>query len=251
MGFLDFLFDKEKSAERTLQKLEKKLTNMYVQAPERQYAVQELRELGHSEAVWVLLQRYNENNPNTTVDIEEKELVFSTLVGMSRDADADVVGQIKRYVTEKEVKINWPMKALHAILPEDKYVEFIVETLQSCDTIFQRTTEKKQELMLRAMDVSSPELARELGRFLSDTDETIRFLAFDAALAQGHGEEISEAFWTQLLVEDSSRITQKVMPELTTYQDLVVPDELKEDVEAFLPQGLGIHKEGYIYRRRR
>ena len=132
MGFLDFLFDKEKGAERTLIKLEKKLTNMYVQAPERQYAVQELREVGTSDAVWVLLQRYNENNPNTTVDIEEKELVFSTLVGMSRDAEADVVGQIKRYVTEKEVKINWPMKALHAILPEDKYVEFIVETLQTC-----------------------------------------------------------------------------------------------------------------------
>ena len=76
-------------------------------------------------------------------------------------------------------------------------------------------------------------------------------MAFEAALSQNHGEEIGEAFWAQLLVEDSSRITQKVMPDLTTYTDLLVPDSMKEDVEAFLPQGLGIHKEGYIYRRRR
>lgn len=251
MGFLDFLFDKEKSAERALQKHEKKLTNMYVQAPERQYVIQELREIGSPDAVWVMLQRYNENNPNTTVDIDEKELVYRTLVDMSRNSEADVIGQVKRYVLEKEVKINWPMKVLSEILPEDDYIAFIVETLKTCDTIFQRTTEKKQELMLRAMDVSSVELAEQIGRFLSDSDETIRFLAFDAAMAQNHGDVLGEPLFEQLMVEDSSRILQKVIPELSQRRELIVPEHLREDIAEILTDGLGVHKDGYIYRRRR
>ena len=251
MGLLDFLFDKDKNSERNLQKQEKKLTNMFVQAPERQYVIQELRELGTTEAAWVLLQRYNENNSNTTVDIEEKELVFSSLVRMARDSDADIIGQVKRYVLEKEVKINWPMKVLHELLPEPEYVDFMVEVLKTCDTAFQRTTEKKQELMLRAIDVSSPELAEQIGRFLSDSNETIRFLAFDAAFAQRDPGPLCEALFTQLLVEDSERIRQKIVPSVLGKHGFIVPDVLRDDVERHLPEGLGVHSEGYLYRRRR
>lgn len=251
MGLLDFLFDKDKNSERNLQKQEKKITNMFVQAPERQYAIQELRELGTTEAVWVMLQRYNENNSNTTVDIEEKELVFASLVRMAKSSDADVIGQIKRYVLEKDVKINWPMKALNELLPEQEYVDFMVEVLQTCDTAYQRTTEKKQELMLRAIDVSSPALAEQIGRFLSDSNETIRFLAFDAALAQKEPAPLCEAFFAQLIDEDSERIRQKVIPAIIGRHDLVVPEGLREVLQEMLPTGLGVHSEGYIYRHRR
>lgn len=251
MGFLDFLFDKEKSAERNLQKHEKKITNMFVQAPERQYAIQELREMGTTDAVWVMLQRYNENNSNTTVDIEEKELVYASLVRMAKGSDADVIGQVKRYVLEKEVKINWPMKVLQELLPEQEYVDFMVEVLQTCDTAYQRTTEKKQELMLRAMDVKSEALAEQIGRFLSDSNETIRFLAVDAALAQDDAEPLCEPLFAQLLDEDSERIIKKVIPALVGRHNLRVPEALREPVAQMLPEGLGVHSDGYIYRHRR
>lgn len=251
MGLLDFLFDNDKNSERNLQKQEKKITNMFVQAPERQYAIQELRELGTTEAVWVMLQRYNENNSNTTVDIEEKELVFASLVRMAKSSDADVIGQIKRYVLEKDVKINWPMKALSELLPEQEYIDFMVEVLKTCDTAYQRTTEKKQELMLRAIDVSSPELAEQIGRFLSDSNETIRFLAFDAALAQKQPGPLCEALFAQLIDEDSERIRLKVMPAVIGRHDLIVPEGLREVLQETLATGLGIHSEGYIYRHRR
>lgn len=251
MGLLDFLFDNDKNSERNLQKQEKKITNMFVQAPERQYAIQELRELGTTEAVWVMLQRYNENNSNTTVDIEEKELVFASLVRMAKSSDADVIGQVKRYVLEKDVKINWPMKALSELLPEQEYIDFMVEVLKTCDTAYQRTTEKKQELMLRAIDVSSPALAEQIGRFLSDSNETIRFLAFDAALAQKQPGPLCEALFAQLIDEDSERIRLKVMPAVIGRHDLIVPEDLREVLQETLATGLGIHSEGYIYRHRR
>ncbi|MEC9441786.1 MAG: hypothetical protein VYE40_11830 [Myxococcota bacterium] len=249
MGLLDFLFDKEKSAERKLQKAEKKVTNMFLQAPERQYVFTELRDVGTSEAVWILLQRYNENNPNTTLDIEEKQLVFDILKRMARDADADVIGQVKRFVLEKEEKINWPMKVLQALLPEDEYIAFIVEVLETCQTEYQRTVEKKQELMLRSTELEDPALADQIARFICDDNETIRFLAFDAALNQKGTEALSEAMFSQFLTEESGRIQQK-LPQLVGRRDVIVPEELREQVGEWLHESIGIHKEGHLYRRR-
>ena len=251
MGLLDFLFDKEKSAERKLQKSGKKLTNMYVQAPERQYVIHELREIGSTEAAWVLLQRYEENNPNTTVDIEEKQLVFDSLVRMAHESDADVIGQVKRYVLEKDTKINWPMKVLAELLPEEDYIGFIVEVFKTCDTEYQRTVEKKQELMLRATELDSPGLSAQIRRFLVDDNETIRFLAFDAALNQEGTPELGHVLFGQLLVEESIRIPQKILPELVGRRDMIVPEELREQVDEWLDAQYGVHKDGYVYRHRR
>lgn len=250
MGLFDF-FDKEKKTERMLQKSEKKLTNMYMQAAERQYVVQELRDMGTPEAVWVLLQRYKENNPNTTLDIEEKELIYDTLVRMAARSEAGVVGEVKRFVLESEVKINWPMKVLSDLLPLDEYIGFVIEILQTCDTEYQKTTEKKQEILLRSTELNDPALAAEVARFVSDDNETIRFLAVEAALNQSSADVVSEALFTQFVEEDSLRIVQKIMAVLPDRRDLIVPDELVDQVSEILTGDLGVHKQGYIYRRRR
>lgn len=259
VGLLDFLFDKEKSDERKLKKYEKRVTNMFVQAPERQFAFNELAEMGSTEAAWILLQRYNENNPNTTLDIEEKQLVFDLLVRMARETEADVIGQCRRYVLGvedaqlemKEFKINWPMKVLEKLLPEDAYIAFIVEVLKTCDTEYQRSVERKQELLLRATELKDRALGHQIARFVRDDNETIRFLAADAALKQEGDGVLSEALFAQILEEDSNRIVQKVQQEIVGRRDFTVPEHLSEAVEAWLPQELGLHKEGYVYRRRR
>ena len=251
MGMFDFLFDKEKSSERKLQKFQKKITNMYVQPPDRQYVIHELGQMGTTEAVWVLLQRYNENNPNTTLDIEEKQLVLDKLLEVARGSDADVIGQLKRYVMEKEVKVNWPLKALEQLLDPASYVAFVVEVLGTCDTVYERTVEKKQELILRSTELKDPELASQLARFVQDDNETIRFLAFDASLKQEGTEELARAIFSQLLVEESTRIPQKTLPLLEGRRDLIVPEQLRDDLATWLPQDLKIHADGHIYRRRR
>jgi hypothetical protein len=252
MGLLDFFFSRDKGAAGTsmLAKHEKKLVNMYVQPAERQFIINELREIGSNEAVRVLLKRFSEIAPNTTVDIEERELVYDALLHMARSGDADVVGEVKRYVIEQEVKINWPVKVLSALLPEDAFVAFLVEVFKTCDTSYQRTVEKKQELLLRAADYQSPALAAEIARFLSDDNETIRFLALDAALKQKHVDAVAPALFERLIHEDSGRIRQKLEPALLERADLKVPDELREAVLPHIPEGYGIHKQGHIYRRR-
>lgn len=258
MGLFD-IFNKEKSHERKLKKYEKRVTNMFVQAQDRQFTFQDLAQMGSTEAAWILMQRFNENNPNTTLDIEEKQLVFDHLVRMARDSEADVIGQARRYVLGvedaqlemKEFKINWPMKILERLLPADEYIAFIVEVLKGCDTEYQRSVERKQELLLRATELKDPVLAHQVARFIKDDNETIRFLAFDVALKQDGDEVLSEAVFSQLLEEESNRITQKFAEEIVGRRDFTVPEAYQEDVEAWLPTGLGIHKDGHIYKRRR
>lgn len=252
MGLLDFIFSRDKGAAGAspLAKHEKKLTNMYVQPAERQFVIHELREIGTDNAVRVLLKRFSEIAPNTTVDIEERELVYDALLQMAREGDADVVGEIKRHVIEQDVKINWPVKVLRTLLPEDAFVAFLVEVFKACDTGYQRTVEKKQELLLRAADHQDPALAAEIARFLSDDNETIRFLALDAALKQRAADKVAPAIFERLIHEDSGRIRQKLEPAILDRADLKVPEELREAVTPFVPEGYGIHKQGHIYRRR-
>lgn len=258
MGIFDF-FDKEKSNERKLKKYEKRVTNMFLQPQDRQFTFQDLAQIGSTEAAWILMQRYNENNPNTTLDIEEKQLVFDYLIRMARDSDADVIGQAKRYVLGvenaqlemKEFKINWPMKVLERLLSEEAYIAFIVEVFQTCETEYQRNVDRKQELLLRSTELKDRALAHQIARFVEDDNETIRFLAFDAAFNQDCDETLSAAMCSQILDEESNRIIQKFQERVVGRHDVTVPEELRERMEAWLPDGLGIHKEGYIYRRRR
>lgn len=250
MGFLDFLFDAEKKEARKYAKLEKTLTNMYVQPAERGYTIEQLYELGTPEAVRVLLKRYGESAPNTTVDIEEKERVYDVLVSMGRDPKLDVVGVISEHLRETDEAVNWPMKVLTDLLDYDEFVEFLAELLSDCTTEYVQNPEKKQELVLRAQDVKSPQLAEELVRFLGDMNETIRFLAVDALVAQERDDLCVEPLAQRLIDEDSLRITQKIADAFADHSGWKIPEEQREDVAEFLPEEYGVHKEGHIYKHR-
>lgn len=250
MGFFDFLFDKEKAQQRRLNKLRKTLTNMYVQAGERQYTIETLRELNSEDAVDVLLARFEETAPNHTTDAEEKERVYSVLVDLGRRGDADVVGTIKNYLKRVDENINWPLRVLSDLVSYDEMVGLVTELLEACKTDYQRSPEKKRELMLRATEFKNKELAKQVARFLEDANDTIRFLAVDALMAQEE-EEIAREPLTELLRwEDSIRTMQKVAEIFSERQDWIIPEEDREETEQNLPQGYGLHKDGYIYQRR-
>lgn len=250
MGFFDFLFDKEKAQLRRIRKLKKTLTNMYVQPPERKYAIQTLREDGSPDAVRALLARFEDNAPNTTVDADEKTYVYESLVGMAGDPDLDVRGIITAYLRGREEKINWPMKVLSDLLDYEEMISLVCELLESCGDDYQRNPEKKQELILRAADLKDEELSRQLLRFIDDLNETIRFLAVEALLKQGYDEMIEAPLRERLREEESIRILKKLADAFAENQEWKVPDEEREDVENVLPDDFALHKEGYIYQRR-
>jgi hypothetical protein len=250
MGFLDFLFDKEKAEQRKYKKLRKTLTNMYVQPPERKYTIQTLHELSTKEAVEVLLARFDEMAPNTTVDADEKRYVYETLVGMAADPDLDVRGIVTKHLRERDEKINWPMKVLADLLDYQEMIDLVRELLASCDTGYKRNPEKKQELLLRASEFTDEELTKEVLRFVEDQNETIRFLAVDAVLDQEFDEVLEDKLRERLREEESLRITKKLAEAFVDHRDWKIPDDEQEDVEHMLPDEYGVHKHGHIYRKR-
>lgn len=251
MGFLDFLFDKETKEKRRIEKLEKKLTHMYVQDAERQYALDELRRIGTPEAIRAILSRFEETSHNHTTDAEEKDQVYSVLVDLGRRGETDVVGVITDYVKENEENINWPLKVLTDLLTYDEMVEVLVELLEDQDIGYRRSPDKKQELMLRAAEFEDRRLAEQLVRFLEDDNETIRFLAVDALMAQNEDDLAEEPLCERLLLEDSLRIVQKITDIFVDNPGWTIPDDDQEEVDELLPEGFGVHKKGHIYRKRK
>lgn len=250
MGFLDFLFDKEKAQRNQYRKLRKSLTNMYVQAGEREYAIQSLRELGTPEAVDVLLARFEETSPNHTTDAEEKQYVYSVLVDLGRRKDADVVTVITEYLKRINENINWPLKVLTDLTSREDMIGLIVELFEASDIEYLRNPEKKRELMLRAAEFKAPELAEQIIRFLEDDNETIRFLAVDALMAQDEDALAEEPLRKRLGEEDSLRILQKLADIFVDHQDWRIPDDEVEDVKLGLPDGYGLNKDGRITKTR-
>lgn len=249
MGLMDF-FDKDKKEERRYARLAKQITEMYGQASERAYVIEQLREMQTPEAIRVLLLRFGESSQNTTVDIDEKERVYDILVELGRDPRVDVVGIIRNHLIKTDERVNWPMKVLSDLLEYDEFVDFLRSLLAECTTEYKQNPEKKQELILRAQELKSPELARELVRFLSDMNETIRFLAVDACLAQDADDIVRQPLIDQLVREESLRVMRKIADALAARPNWKIPPEQREEVAEVLPSELGIHDQGHVYRRR-
>ena len=148
MGFFDGLFDKEKKEQKKYQKLEKTLTNMYVQPSERSLVIQTLVELETEEAIRILLTRYRESAPNSTVDLEEKQYVYDVLVTMGRQPKVDVIGTIVKYLQTVDGHINWPLKVLTDCVDLKEFTEILVNLLKGCTTDYVQDPQKKQELIL-------------------------------------------------------------------------------------------------------
>lgn len=251
MGFLDFLFDKEKAHERKLAKLKKTATHMYVQPPERKYALEQLRDIGDEEAIWAMLARFGENAPNTTVDIDEKRWTYETLVEMATDPSKPVEKVIREYLHEAEEKINWPMKVMSDLLDYEEMAELVREVLAGCDTGYQRSPEKKQELLLQAGELAGHEgLLEEVERFAEDDNETIRFHAVDVLLKHTDHEGVVDLLRDRLTKEDSLRINKRLAEAFADHKEWSIPDDEREDVERMLPDEFGVHKQGHVYRKR-
>lgn len=251
MGFLDFLFDQDKKDERKYAKLEKTLTNMYVQAAERGYVIEQLVEMRTPEAVRVLLKRFGDASPNTTVDLEEKERIYSALVELGADTRLDVIGLVRDHLRKVEDHVNWPLKVLSDLLSYEEFTGFLAELLADCSEEYTQNPAKKQELILRAQEIASEPLTLQLVRFLEDMNETVRFLAVDAVIKQERPDLTTAPLAAMLAREESLRIVQKLATAFANHQDWKVPAELRSEVAEALPDEYGIHDQGHVYKHRR
>ncbi len=249
MGFLDFLFDKEKAQARQVEKLRKKLTNLWVQSPDRNDAASQLFQIGSPEALHALMERFKVQTQNTTYDIEEKTFVYDMLAGAG-PAVGDVV---KDNVRAEPAVINWQMRVLEDVLPPQDLAAFIQELLSTMDVGYERDPVKKEQLILRSQGYTDyPDLQKEIARFTISDNEDIRFQSVSAVVKRDE-EWARDSLRANLRIEDSGRIQSMVCDRMaqkgwTALEDLE-NDELRTEIKEALPPQYHLTEDGLIRRK--
>ena len=241
MGLFDF-FSKDGRQDRALNKAKKKITNMYVQSNDRLFYMNQLASMGTPEAADVLLLRFTLNAPNSTSDLEEKKACYAMMVNMGIDA----VSPCKKYVKNNQEAINWPLKIIADILPDEDVRAFLIELLSEMTTDYERNPEKKEQLILQAFEFRYKEIAEAILPFVDDDNETIRFMAVEGLIQFGFSFT-REPLVLRLSDEDSGRIIRALAEGFANLKWSVKGH--KADVEKNLPRGFALTRNQTITRR--
>ncbi|MDY0059213.1 MAG: HEAT repeat domain-containing protein [Myxococcota bacterium] len=242
MGLWD-LFDKEKRKERALEKAIARITNPYMQGPERMKAVDTLLEIGTDDAIYGLLKRFTIRASNGVVDEEEKEQVYAVVIGLGTQA----VPALRRFI-QKDDQIYHALRALSAILPEEQVITSVGETLELLGTDYMRNPERKLHLIQHLAELRGPRVVALLLPFLRDHDEGVRFQTVNALHEQA--DEVAREPLLELLCspdEESVRLRKRIV-EVLAERGWGVQGYRKK-VEERLPKGYAIDKAGLIKER--
>ncbi len=245
MGLFDY-FSKDAGNARRKERARKKLANMYYQTNERLASAQEMAAMardGDTEAIAILLMRFEHLAPSSQIDRDEKEYVLTLLSDLG---DAAVPTVIK-YVRTTQHPVYWPLRFLIGHWPNERFVEFLSEILEETDNEYVRDPKKKIGILQLACDYDSPRLRVAMEPFVEDQNETVRFHAVDAII-RWDSDNAGEVLQSRLTSdEESGRITTRVV---TTFADKkwVVTKEL-DDVRESLPPGFALTSKNTIERR--
>lgn len=237
MGLLD-LFDKNKRKDRAREKAAARLTNAYMQGPERMRGADILLEMGDEKAIYGLLKRFTVRASNGVVDEEEKEQVYSMVVGLGRDA----VPAIKRFLRQED-QTYYPLRALSAILPEDEVIDIIQETLEALGPDYMRNPERKLHLIQHLAESRHARCVSILLPFLADHDEQVRFQTINA-LRNQRNEEAREPMLERFCDEEEESLRlRKLIIEVFREFDWDVKG-FTSSVEECMPAGFVLDGKG-------
>ncbi len=273
MGFLDFFGSK--SGKDGLRKQAQRITERYGPPENRQKVIQQLGELGTSEALSVLMLRFTVRADPGITDDEEKEEVYRILV----DAGEAAVEPVKSFLQDHESGVSWGLRTLAALRPAEDVVETALALLHKLGREYTRDPEKKLVLLswlaehhgeLRAVGRTAeagspgsasaaatapatstggiPELADTLLPLLEDFSDDVRIAALRVLVRQPLSERTRTALVELLLRDrDNARVRGEVLGAL---------HELGADVKGFRPSVEGLlvepyflDKEGHVKRR--
>lgn len=193
------------------------VANKRAQAPDRWDAIQSLSQLraqAHKDkaadrvaaVVAALLPRFTYYTDPTITDQEEKDLAFRAIL----DGGTDGVPAIRAFMQRSE-SLVWPLKMLDRLLGPEEVTGELLALLEPMDTEYQRDPQRKLQLLQALEERRDPRIAAAVVRFFEDVNETARFHAVGAVLAQSDGDVHREAAARLLPTEESVRVKARVL----------------------------------------
>ncbi|MBX7193968.1 MAG: HEAT repeat domain-containing protein [Sandaracinaceae bacterium] len=223
------------------------------QAPDRWDAIQSLSRFlsqGPKESsaerasavVGALLPRFTYYTDPTITDQEEKDLAFRVVI----EAGANGVPAIRAFMQRSE-SLVWPLKMLDRLLSPSEVTTELLALLESMDTEYQRDPQRKLQLLQALEERRDPRIGPAVSRFFEDVNETARFHAVGAVLAQEDAATHRDAATALLPGEESVRVKSRVLERFAERGwELGVA---RASIEKHPPQGWTVSAAGVPARR--
>jgi HEAT repeat protein len=230
------LFGK-KSDSAQLKKWAERAQNRRAQAVDRWEAIQALVNTRSPEAVEALLPRFTFYVDPSITDQDEKDLAFDGIVAAGQDAIEPVVAFLR-----KADSISWPLKILDRLLGPEAVVEKLLELLAGMDTEYERDPQRKIQVLATLEERVGPRVADAAVRFLQDSNETVRFHAAGAVLAQDDPSQQKPALLKCFCSEASVRVRNRILDGFAAKGWDV--GEMTAEVQSRLPAGYSLDRQG-------
>ncbi|MFW6067095.1 MAG: hypothetical protein ACOC97_02065 [Myxococcota bacterium] len=244
MGLLD-LFSKDSGA-KALKKHAARVANKRAQAQDRWESIRALGEMKTPEAVEALMVRFTYTVDPSITDQEEKDAAYEGVLAAGEAA----VEPLRSFLASSD-SIAWPLKALDRIVTPDRVVGELLALLSRMDTEYERDPQKKIQVLSALEERPDPRAAAAVRPFLEDMNETARFHAVGAMLAQSEHapDEVRGALLEACTREDSTRVRARILDGFVERGWRL--GDRAEDVRAKLPQGYAVTARGEIKRAAR
>jgi hypothetical protein len=237
MAFLG-IFGK-KSGVSPFGKHAERVASKRVQAVDRWESIHELLKAGTSEAIEALLPRFTFYVEPSITDQEEKDAAFAGIVGLGAVVALEPVMSFLR----KAESISWPVKMLDRLTSTDVVIMTLLDLLSEMDIEYERDPQRKIQVLATFEERQDPHVVSTVIRFLRDANETVRFNAVGALLAQKEVEDCREQLIDCLCEEESVRIRNRILQGFIDRNwDVGLR---KEEIVKNLPSGFAIDMKGF------
>jgi len=236
------LFDVFKGGGGGLQKHVTRVANKRAQKHERWESIQVLASDGSDEALRALLTRFTIRVDPSITDGEEKNAAFHGVVENGEAALAPVLDFL-----ESSETLAWPLKMLKELQSPEEVTTTLLELLSKMDTEYERDPQKKIDVIASFEEGKDTRIVDAVTRFLEDMNETVRFHAAGAILAQDEADAALEAMTKAFLNEESVRVRLRMLDGYIARGWTL--GDVKDEALKKMPTGYSLGKKGEVRKR--
>lgn len=220
-----------------------RVANKRAQAADRWESIQALAQAargGDSAAVAALLPRFTFYVDPSITDQDEKDAAFHAVVDVGADAVAPVVAFMR-----KAESIAWPLKILASVESEAEVVGHLLELLAPMDVEYERDPQRKIDIIAALEARADERVVPALTRFLQDANETVRFNAVGATLAQAQAGDALVELVDCAAADESVRVRNRVLEGLVGL-GTAIPEDQRSKLSQALTPGYRLGKAGLV-----
>ena len=243
MGIKDLLFGTgETREERQISKIKKRLMNPHRQTDDRKFAIHELLQIGTTDAIDALLQRFTYRTENSITDEDEKILVFESIV----EAGDRALESIEKHILTRP-ELYWTIRALRQISGDEAALELVLRSLDTVESGYSEQERRKTELISNLREFQNDRALERLIGALQDTNDDVRVMAVEGLIPHGPKKALPPLVDRLLDPEESGRIRTVILEVIADAKWSM--KKFRASLDGNLPPPYSLDGDGFINRQ--